>query len=342
MTYDEIMKSITQGLTGDFETDKDYLEEQIEKYKNHELGKEIIRACSRILYRILPEDMKEEFIKEIQKEELSVESILEEIQFNVHTKYYKKANILMKSLAEKIENLEKEGVFQDDAVSMYFNFNNPFEEILYRFRNEPKKNIRLSGIPFAETYLQYGSLLFAMERYEEAREILEKAMRWNPCSARIAFEYAETFKVVGDLETFFKVSVETFKIAYTQESVARCYRNLAFYFVEKELWSVAMVCNIMSLQYEPDSKNAISEIYYIEQKTNGSVPKPKVEEFDSYGEKYGFPIGADEDILGIAYSYGKYFLELEEDEHGAAKFFFTIFYDLTEDKEIKEIIDKLS
>ena len=28
MTYDEIMKSITHGLTGDFETDKDYLEER--------------------------------------------------------------------------------------------------------------------------------------------------------------------------------------------------------------------------------------------------------------------------------------------------------------------------
>lgn len=342
MTYDEIMQSITYGLTGDFETDQIYLKEQMEKYKDHELGKEIIRACARIMYQIIPDDKKEEIIKEIQNEDLGVESILEEAQFNIYKKNYKKADTLMKSLIKKVENLEKEGVFQDDAVSMYFNFNNPFEEILYTFKNEPNKDIRISGIPFAEIYLQYGSLLFEMEKYEDAREILEKAMRWNPCSARIAFEYAETFKVVGDLETFFKISVDTFKIAYIPESVARCYRNLAFYFVEKELWSEAMACNIMSLHYEPDSKSAMSEIYYIQQKTNGSVPNPKVEEFDSYGEKYGFPIGADKDIIGIAYSYGKYFLESDEDEQEAAKFFFTIMYDLTKDEEIKEIIDKLS
>ena len=341
MTYDEIMKSITKGLTGDFETDCEYLEEQREKYKNHELGKEIIRACGRILYDILPEDKKEEIAKAVQNEELSVESVLEEVQFNIYKKNYKKAYTLIKALVEDVENLEKEGVFQDDSVNMYFNFNNPFEEILYRFRNEPEKDIHISDIPFAEIYLRYGSLLFEMERYKDAQEILKKAIRWNPCSAQIAFEYAETFKVIGDLESFFEISVNTLKIAYTPESVARCYRNLAFYFVEKELWSEAMACNIMSLQYEPDSKNAMSEMYYIQQKANGLVSEPKGEDFEKYGKKYGFSIGADEDILGIAYSHGKYFLELGEDEFELAKFFFTIFYELTEDEEIKEIIDEI-
>lgn len=58
MTYDEIMQSITYGLTGDFETDQIYLKEQMEKYKDHELGKEIIRACARIMYQIIPDDKK--------------------------------------------------------------------------------------------------------------------------------------------------------------------------------------------------------------------------------------------------------------------------------------------
>lgn len=58
MCYDEIMKNITRGLSGNFKTDREYLQEQMEKYKDHELGKEIIRACGRILYEILPEDKK--------------------------------------------------------------------------------------------------------------------------------------------------------------------------------------------------------------------------------------------------------------------------------------------
>lgn len=165
---------------------------KMEKYKEHELGKEIIRACGRILYEILPEDKKEE--------------------------------------------LEESGLFQDDSVSMYFTFNNLFGELLYMIRNKPKKDVRRSDIPFAEIYLQYGSLLFELKRYEEAREMLKKAVRWNPCNTQIAFEYAETFKIVGDLESFFKVSVDTSNIAYTPNDIARCYRNLVFYFVEKELW----------------------------------------------------------------------------------------------------------
>ena len=53
MNYDEIMKSITQGLTGDFDTDRQYLMNQMGNYKDHDLGKEIVRACGRLLYSIL-------------------------------------------------------------------------------------------------------------------------------------------------------------------------------------------------------------------------------------------------------------------------------------------------
>lgn len=42
MTYDEIMREITTGLTGDADKDRDYLKEQMEKYKEHELATEII------------------------------------------------------------------------------------------------------------------------------------------------------------------------------------------------------------------------------------------------------------------------------------------------------------
>lgn len=339
MSYDEIMKNITHGLSGNYETDREYLQEQMEKYKDHELGKEIIRACGRILYEILPEDKKEELAKVMRKEDLGVEATLDEVRFNIYKKDYKKADMLMKALVNKAEELEESGLFQDDSVSMYFTFNNLFEELLYMIRNKPKKDVRRSDIPFAEIYLQYGSLLFELKRYEEAREMLKKAVRWNPCNAQIAFEYAETFKIVGDLESFFKVSVDTFNIAYTPNDIARCYRNLAFYFVEKELWSEALACNLMSLQYNHKSTNAMSEMYYIQQKTNGSVPEPGVEELKSYSQKYGFPLGADDDVLGIAYAYGKH--SLEEEQYEVARFFFTILYELTDDEEIKSIIDQL-
>ena len=55
---EEIIKNITDGLTGDNEKDIQYLMEQTEKYKNHESSKEILRECGRLLYERLPEDSR--------------------------------------------------------------------------------------------------------------------------------------------------------------------------------------------------------------------------------------------------------------------------------------------
>ena len=61
MTYDGIMRNITAGLTGDADKDGIYLNEQMEKYKEHEFATEIIRACGRIFYELIPDDKKKKF-----------------------------------------------------------------------------------------------------------------------------------------------------------------------------------------------------------------------------------------------------------------------------------------
>ena len=44
-SFDEIMEEIAMGLERDPEHDIAYLKEQMEKYKDHPLAKEIGRAC---------------------------------------------------------------------------------------------------------------------------------------------------------------------------------------------------------------------------------------------------------------------------------------------------------
>ena len=339
MDFDLIMEEITHGLTGDFPTDCSYLKEQMEKYKDHEMSKEIIRACGRIMYEIMPEDKKAEISKLMQKEDLRIDSTLEEVRFNIYQKNFEKAENIMEALVSKVDELASTGMYQDDAVSMYFTFSSFFEEILYVTYNKPEKDVRRSDIPYAEVYLQYGSLLVDLKRYEDANAAMAKAVRWNPVNAGIAFEYAETFKLLGDMDKFFDISKGIFKFAYTPKDVGRCYRNLAFYFVEKKLWSEAIGCNLLSMEFDRDTPNAPSELYYIQQVTQGSVKKPSTVEMQAYSEKYGFPLGADNDVLGIAFTYGKHFLE--DNQPDAAKYFLSIVYDLTKDKEIKSLIDQL-
>ena len=82
-----------------------------------------------------------------------------------------------------------------------------------------------------------------------------------------------------------------------------------------------------------------SELYYINSKTEGKIKQPSMAEARQYAEKYGFPIGADDDILGLSFSYGKHFYQEKASE--AARYFLGITYDLTDDDEIKKMIDSL-
>ena len=61
--FDEIISKITSGLTGNNEADLEFLKEQIELYKDHEMNKEILRSCGRLLYNVLPEETKEEYAR---------------------------------------------------------------------------------------------------------------------------------------------------------------------------------------------------------------------------------------------------------------------------------------
>ncbi len=103
MEFDQIMREITHGLTGDGEKDIQYLKEQMEKYKDHDMAKEILRACGRLLFKCIPEDKKAELSRVINNELTSYDSVLEEVRFKQHEKKYDEALALMEDLVRKFE-----------------------------------------------------------------------------------------------------------------------------------------------------------------------------------------------------------------------------------------------
>ena len=95
---------------------------------------------------------------------------------------------------------------------------------------------------------------------------------------------------------------------------------------------------IMGDQFDKDAKQTQAELYYIQQVT-GKTFNPSMKDFEEYSKKYGFPIGADNDVIGLAYNYGKRFLE--DKEYEGAKYCLGIAYELTEDEEIKKVLDTI-
>ena len=73
-SFESIMREISGRLTGDSGNDIEYLHEQMDKYKDHEYSKEIIRACGRMMYEILPEDKKAEINELIRKDGNGIEA----------------------------------------------------------------------------------------------------------------------------------------------------------------------------------------------------------------------------------------------------------------------------
>lgn len=56
-------------------------------------------------------------------------------------------------------------------------------------------------------------------------------------------------------------------------------------------------------------------------------------------KEYGFPLYPNEDILGLAYHNGM--KTLQENKKNPAKYFLSIYFNLTQDKEVKEILEEL-
>ncbi len=333
--FESIIKEITGGLIGESEKDIEYLKNQMEKYKDHEFGKEIIRACGRMMYALIPEDKKEDLIDVINKNTQGFAQVLDEAKFCIYKKDYDKALRILEDMVNKYEDM---GMYENDAVSEYYCFSEPMQEILYVHYNKPEKDIRKSQIDYAALYFLYGNVLVELGKVKEAREALEKARRWNPTSPEIGFEYAETFKMEGDVQSFAKVTREFYPYIMTNKDLARFYRNMGFYFVEVKEYFAAVCCLMYSTGFEK-SNMVPTELYYIEQ-TTGENYNPSVEEMLLCFEEHDIPLRASEDVLGIAYTYGKHFYEEVKDMEATA-YFWGIFDELQEDEEIKKVLEEI-
>lgn len=334
--FDVIMQEITSGLTGDAKTDFVYLQEKARAYRDSKYAKEVARACGRLMVSLMPEEQRAKLDRMTDNILLGVKSVLEEAQFNMYKKKFDVAKDILVNAVDKIEQMD---MYHDDAVSEYHTFNTPIEELLYVHRNKPEKDIRQAPEPLSALYLTLGSLLFELHEYDEAKIALEKAMRWNPMDADIAFEHAELFKVQGDMEGFYKHTMQVFSFAYQAKHIARCYRNLGYYFVERKMWQMAAGCYLASTHFEQDSKQAQSELWYIQQQAGSEFTLPTSEEIKEYFRQYNIPLGADDDVIGIALAFGQQ--SKEQGQYDYARYFYGIAYELTGIDDFKNILDDI-
>lgn len=267
---------------------------------------------------------------------LGVHEALTEAQKKAAVSDYAGAKDVLEEVIIKLENSPE---YNDPAVE-YHTFAAPIEQVLFASESGAEKKIEIAGEAFATLYLTYGDLLLGMEDVQGAKKAFEKAIKWNPVNPNLRLEYAEAFRAEKDLEGFFKASVDAHKTAYSKEYLGRIYRNIGYYFIEKEMWDEAMAAYVLSLNMDSGSTDAAKEIDYIQEKTDGKTGIPSLDEIKKTGEKYGFPTDPKDSIVGISAYYGH--KALDDGREDVAKYFLAIAFNLTGDSNIREILDRLA
>ncbi len=282
------------------------------------------------------DDKIREYSKERDLMEKTPEEILKKVEFLTFKQEYEEALELLEPLVKMADD---DPMYQDNDEIVYHSFDSFFEVLLYDMLYEPEREMKDVSFPASEIYLRYGALLFELEQYDAAGEALEQAHLWNPTSVKIAAEYAEVFKKRGDMEKFDELTREMFLYAYEPEDLARCYRNLGYYFIEVENYDAAMACYQLSSLYDSDSKQLEDELSFMEDELGVELREMEVEELEKFCDQYNFPLGPDEDVLELAWSCAK--MAMEDEENNLARYFLAIICDLTEDEEAVEMLEGL-
>lgn len=244
-------------------------------------------------------------------------------------------------LKKEIERVEQLNLYADGNAD-YYDFNTLMEMVMFQSRHPEIQPVADIEEPLNRLYAMYGSVLLELGELDKAEEALAIAMDWNPMSADIAFEHAEVFKQKKDLEKFKQLTTEIFPVCYKRREIAHAYRNLGYYFAEKQMWDESVGCYLLSMTFaEAEGRfQAENELKYIYDVTKGEASRPSLGAMRSFGQKYNFPIGPDANVIETAMLYGKTMLANKKYQH--ASYFLDIAYKLTESKELAELLDGIN
>lgn len=331
--YEEIIKEIKANLGENKDLNRKYLSSQIERYKDHPYNKEIIREVSRMMWDCLSEDEKEEYM-EISEKENPVMDILNEIYEFIEVGDYKKVLSILDSFMESFP-----GMFEDDNVSEYHSFTNPLEELLFRKYIGAEKEVRFipDNTPLLDLYYVYGFLLLEDEQLEKAEEYLKKARKINPVSARIILELTEIYKKhTPSFNKFVMYTTEALTYSYYPQDIARCYRNMGYYYIEENQLDIAVSLFRYSMVFEMNVM-AYSELNYIE--SRGQDIDMSLEDSINLLKSKNIQIGPNPFILETLSEFAS---EYEANNlYNQSIYFYELLLNLTKDEEILEKIKKL-
>lgn len=337
MTYNEILKEIASGLTGDPEADTSYLKGKVALYQNHESAGEILPGIGKLMFEILPEEQKAGIVQSLQDDSSGRRMALDEVKRLMGAKDNEEALALMEGLVSEVEEMDI--LLHRDEESDYLCLRNRFEEILYKRLENPEKEVRRAPEEFYEVYLTFGKLLEALGRMDEAEAAFEKASASNPVAVEPLFGLADIYKSKMKYGDYLEVLKKCLKRSSRPEDIASCYRYLGFYYSENHNYELAIALYFASLEFEKDNFDAQIGLHYISEGTYSKISEPDLEKTRDLFEGKGLTYGAEEVVIEAALTAARQ--AASEGQYGEARGYFEMVYRLNQDEKVRGWIEEL-
>lgn len=194
---------------------------------------------------------------------------------------------------EKIKNVE-------DEENIYFTFYNYVEMMIFWNKYRPTKKLVQLENNIADMWYLLGFINFEKKNFGKALEYLNKAQEWNPVSAQIRLEKADTYRNIGEFERYRVEVKKTYQYIYSSPFMAKYYRELGFYYSERRVFDIANALYTESRKYL-DVELVRNELMYIAQQEKREPRFSTQEEIDKLFMEYNIPHGIDNKVTQMIY-----------------------------------------
>ena len=151
------------------------------------------------------------------------------------------------------------------AADVVYYFENQEEFLVYVGANKDKIKGNIiwgKGSQYVDK-CRLGYSLMDQKRYYQAIDAYEKALEANPVGVTARFEISSAYSQLHNLSEARKALKEVEPYLYSDNVIAKYYRNLGYILIEEKYFKTAACSYQYSLYLDPDQQMAKQEILYI-------------------------------------------------------------------------------
>ena len=228
---------------------------------------------------------------------------------------------------------------EDDGRDVYISLNHVMEYYIYAFYYKPDVDVKCTELPYGAYYRTYGDLCLQLGKYHAAEKAFSKAIAWNSVDLDSILGLAESYKYTNKLQRYLDTTKAAYRYCCTRATMARYYRNMGYYYLNKYETDMARACYIYSNIYF-QTENADQELAYLKEALKDETPEFTIQQIQQMFTEKGVEPGPDSDTIGVVYRVGE--LMMDDGEMKLAQDCFSIVYDITQEEKLGTLLDTMA